>query len=119
VIESDRTVDLHERRAGARRELEASAGRRRRGDRARRAHPRELVGEVGQPRGTAELAVGRRAQAESLLQPDGARDRVVLRSAQLVVVQAPGGVLVASTDQLGRSKEASDVIGAERRRESL
>jgi hypothetical protein len=65
------------------------------------------------PRRTPELAVGRRLQADVLLLADDVTDRLVLDAAQLVVVDAAGGVVRARLHQLRRPEQAADVVGAE------
>jgi hypothetical protein len=79
------------------------------------ADPVELVDEVHVPGGAAELAVGRRAEADLLLPADGLADRVVLDAAQLGGVDPPGGEVVARLQQLRRPQQAADVVGPERR----
>ncbi|GAB3304380.1 hypothetical protein GCM10027451_10030 [Geodermatophilus aquaeductus] len=67
------------------------------------------------PRGPAELAVGGGAQPDVTLQPDDVGDRLVLGTAQLGVVDLPGGVAGAGLEQRRGTQQAADVVGAERR----
>ena len=53
----------------------------------------ELVDEVHVPGAAAQLAVGRRLQADGLLHAHALADGVVLDPAQLVRVDRPGGVI--------------------------
>jgi hypothetical protein len=67
--------------------------------------PAELVDEVHVPGLAAELAVGRGLEADLLLASDDVADRLVLQPAQLGVVDAAGGVVVAGLQSsFGRSR---------------
>ena len=77
--------------------------------------PVERVDEVHVPRRAAELAVGRRAEADVLLHADGRADRLVLDPAQLGRVDAAGGEVLARLQEPRGPEEAADVVGAERR----
>ncbi len=74
----------------------------------------ELVDEVHVPGLAAELAVGRGLEADLLLAPDDLADRLVLQPAQLGVVDAAGGVVLAGLQKLLRAQQAADVVGSER-----
>ena len=75
----------------------------------------DLVHEIHVPRRAAELAVGDALQADVFLHLHGGADRVVLDRLQLRGAHASLLVLFACTQQLLRTQQATDVIGAERR----
>jgi hypothetical protein len=77
--------------------------------------PAQLVDEIHVPRGATELAVGGRLQPDLLLLAHDVADRRVLDPAELIGVDPPLGEVLARLEQLGRSQEAADVVGAEGR----
>ena len=62
------------------------------------------------------FTVGNPAQAEILLELDDAADRIVFDAPQLRDVDCAGPELLPRIEQEFRSQEASDMIGAKRRR---
>jgi hypothetical protein len=73
------------------------------------------IDEVHVPRRAAELAVGRRPQADVALHADDVGDGLVLYPPELRVLDLPGGVPGAGVEEVLRAEEAADVVGAERR----
>jgi hypothetical protein len=63
-----------------------------------------------------ELAVRSGPEAGLLLHPDGVPDRPVLRGPQLVTRSAAGGKILTGFQKLRGTEQASNVVGAERRR---
>ena len=78
-------------------------------------HAADLVHEVHVPRRAAELAVGDALQADVLLHLHDRADRIVLDGLQLRGADAAVLVIVARAQQLLRTQQAADVIGAKRR----
>ena len=81
-----------------------------------RVHALELVDEVHVPRRAPELAVGRGPHACVPLQRHDVPDGGVLDLAQAVVVELAVLVPGPGVEELGRPKEAPDVVGTERRK---
>ncbi len=74
----------------------------------------ERVDEVQVPQGSAELAVRHPAKADLLLHANDVADRLVLDGTKLGRVDRAGRGVVSSSQELGRTEQASDVIGPER-----
>jgi hypothetical protein len=72
----------------------------------------ERVDEVHVPRRAAELAVGGGVQSDVLLHAHDVADRLVLDGAQRLVVDPAGGVILAGAQEVGRTQQAADVVGA-------
>ena len=83
-----------------------------RGQPAPRFHAFELLEEVDVEVGAPELAVGDALQPDVFLQPHNVRDGAVLDGAQFRLVDLALLEPFARSEQLGRPKEASDVVGA-------
>jgi hypothetical protein len=82
----------------------------------RSADAADLVDEVHVPGRAAELAIGRRLEADLFLHRDHVLDGRVLDFPQPGGVDLAGSELGAGTEQEGRAEQAADVVGAERRR---
>jgi hypothetical protein len=74
----------------------------------------ELAIEEAVIRAAPKLAVGRELQAEALLQRERVLDRLVLRRCQLLARDLAALEPRAQREQLARSQQAPDVLGAER-----
>lgn len=81
----------------------------------RRADPAEPVDEVHVPGRAAELPVGGRPEPGLALHPDHVADGGVLRRGERGRVDAALGAAVPGREQLGRTQQAADMVGAERR----
>src|SRR5262249_4316078 len=79
----------------------------------------EFEQEVAVPAGAAELAVGDDVEADVFLQPDGAADFGVLDVGEFIVRKLAAVVLETRLEERGRTHEAADLIGAERRTKGL
>ena len=75
----------------------------------------EAPEEIEMPPGAAELAVGDRLQADLLLLLDDALDLAVLDRLERGGVDLALGALRARLLQRGRTQQAADMVGAERR----
>jgi hypothetical protein len=76
--------------------------------------PTELVDEVHVPRGTAELAVGRRLQTDVLLHADDVGDRGVLDATEVFVVDRAGLVVLTGLQQVLGPQQRTNVVGPKR-----
>ena len=79
------------------------------------AHTIELAQKIDVPIVAAQLAIGDRAQADRFLPLDDCTYRVVLDAPQLLGGNCPPLELRPRLDELPRSEQASDLIGAKRR----
>ena len=70
--------------------------------------------EIHQPVVAAELAVGHSLQADILLHAYRPRDRGILDAAQLLARDTAGRMVGARAQQLRRTQQAADMVGAER-----
>ncbi len=75
----------------------------------------EAPEEIEMPPGAAEFAVGDRLQADVLLLFDDAFDLAILDRFQRIGIDFAFGAPLARFFQRGRSQQAADMIGAERR----
>ncbi len=73
----------------------------------------QLVDEVHVPGVAAELPVGRRAEAEVLLEGDDLADGVVFSRAETVGVDAAGREVVTGLYEVSGAQQAADVLGPE------
>ena len=73
----------------------------------------QLVDEVHVPGVAAELPVGRRAEAEVLLEGDDLADGVVFSRAEAVGVDATGREVVTGLYEVSGAQQATDVLGPE------
>ena len=71
-----------------------------------------LVEEIHVPGGAAELAVGDAFQAEVFLPADNVTDGLVFNAAQVGLADAAVLFVFASFEQLWRTKQAADMVGA-------
>src|SRR5689334_8113664 len=75
----------------------------------------ELLQEIEVPEVAPEFTIGDRLQADLLLLAHGTLDGAVLDGLQLLGGEGAGFRLGARFAQLGRTKEAADVVGVKRR----
>jgi len=74
------------------------------------------------PRAAAKLAVGHPFEADLLLHPDRIADRRIFDAAQFLARETAGLMLGSRPQQLRRTQQAADMVGAEgwtRHRSSL
>jgi hypothetical protein len=81
-----------------------------------RRHVTEMAIEIAVIGAVAELAVGHEAEAEAVLQLHSFGDRNVFRSRQGFGIGFAVGDLPAQLQKSHWAKQATDVVGAERRR---
>ena len=72
-----------------------------------------LIQEIHVPGRAAEFAVGDAFQAQVFLLADDVADRLIFDAAQIGLADAAALFVFASLQQLGRTEQAADVIGAE------
>jgi len=66
------------------------------------------------PGGAAELAIGRRTQADLFLLAHDLFDGLVLDATELAGVDPAGSQVVARLEEPGGAEQAADVVGAKR-----
>jgi len=74
----------------------------------------DALGEAPPIRAAAKLSIGDDLQARRLLQRDDIADATVLDLCEILIVDALGVMVLEGLAQLGRPKEAADMIGAKR-----